>query len=170
MRNCLSLRPLQANSQTPVLMPCGRNSQPWSDLRHERLWKSLVSARVSFHRSVFTTSRTLLQRFVPITMTTQPLLRNSAFVSTLNLQRNTFHPLQRMSTTKFQNSWKRLKRLVKISQTIEPWLMSIVVESTPTTFEANHSRSKQQPNHSLIPTFHVLHCRRLLMMENCLNG
>ncbi|CAI8338614.1 MAG: Uncharacterised protein [Euryarchaeota archaeon UBA443] len=120
MRNYLSWQPLQANSQIQVSMSCGRSSQPWSDLRLERRWKSSVNVRESFHQNVFTISPILLQPFEPTTRKTQPLLRNSVFASTLNLQRNTFLPSLRMLMSKSQNFWKKLKRLVKISQTIEP--------------------------------------------------
>ena len=170
MRNSQLLQPLQASLPTLVSMHCGRNSQPWSGLKHERRWRLLVNARVSFHLSVSTISLILLHPFALITRRTQPLLRNSVFVNTSNLPKNTFPQLRRMWRIKFQNFWKRLKRHGKTSQTIAHLLMSIEVGNTHTTFEASHSQFKPRPNRWLIPTFRVLHCQPLLMMENCLNG
>ena len=170
MRNSLSLRPLQANSLILVSMHCGRNFQPWLALRPERRWKLSANAKASSLLSVSTTSPTLLQPFEPTMTRTPPLLRSSVFASTLSLRRNMFHPSLRMWTTKFQNSWKRLKTLAKTLQTIVRSLMSIEVENTPTMFEASHSLFKLQPNPLHTRIFHELHFQPSQMMVNCLNG
>ena len=87
-----------ADEELPVVATI---ASQFADPGVDALWQKL-SAMVGFEarvpmeivgerkgvipQSVFTTFRTLLQPFEPITKEKQPLPRNSAFVNTLNLQ------------------------------------------------------------------------------------